>query len=281
MPSPERLGERFGRFAASLTRPLVFFDIEATGTDPLADRIVEIATVRVSAQGIEPARSWRIDPRVRIPVEASEIHGITNRDLEGAPCFADVADEIADALRDADLAGFSITRFDVRILAAEFARAGKTVDLAAARIVDAQVIFHQREPRNLGAALQFYRGRELHDAHGALADTIASLEVFAGQLDRYDDLDLDVAELHAVSTRQDDGYCDGARRFVWRDHEPAFNFGRLRGKSLRWVASDPQERNYLRWFVEGNFEADAKDLVRAALRGKICRRGIRGRSAGA
>jgi DNA polymerase III subunit epsilon len=56
---------------------------------------------------------------------------------------------------------------------------------------------------------------------------------------------------------------------MWRDNEPVFNFGRMRGKSLRWVAADPDERKYLRWFLDGNFHEDAKALVREALAGKI------------
>lgn len=278
VPGVTELGPRFARFAAALRRPIVFFDIEATGPDPVADRIVELSIVRVvpgeSGAGptIEPARTWRIDPQMRIPSEASEIHGITNGDLVGAPAFAAVADEIAAAFAGADLGGFSVTRFDVRILQAEFVRAGRVFDASRTRILDTQVIYHQREPRNLAAALRFYRGKQLEGAHGARADTIASLEVFAGQLERYADLDDDLDALHALSAMHNDAYCDGSRRFSWRDNEPVFNFGRLRGKSLRWVAGDPIERPYLRWMVDGNFEEDAKDIVREALRGRIRRR---------
>ncbi len=278
MPTLPELGPRFEAFVAGLERPLVFFDIEATGADPIADRIIELSAVRVGRDGIEPARTWRIDPGVKIPSEASDIHGIYNRDLAGAPSFAAVAEEIAELFSGADLAGFSITRFDVRILQAEFVRAGRMVDFSRTRIVDAQVIYHQREPRNLAAALRFYRDRDLHDAHGAQADTVASLEVFAGQLARYDDLELGIDALHAISSLHNDAYCDVARRFAWRDREPVFNFGRLRGKSLRWVAGDPNERNYLRWFIDGNFDEDAKDIVREAMRGRIRRRAEVGRA---
>jgi len=278
MPTLPELGPRFEAFVAGLERPLVFFDIEATGADPIADRIIELSAVRVGRDGIEPARTWRIDPGVKIPSEASDIHGIYNRDLVGEPSFAGVAEEIAELFAGADLAGFSITRFDVRILQAEFVRAGRMVDFSRTRIVDAQVIYHQREPRNLAAALRFYRDRDLHDAHGAQADTVASLEVFAGQLARYDDLELGIDALHAISSLHNDAYCDIARRFSWRDREPVFNFGRLRGKSLRWVAGDPNERNYLRWFIDGNFDEDAKDIVREAMRGRIRRRPEVGRA---
>jgi DNA polymerase-3 subunit epsilon len=131
------------------------------------------------------------------------------------------------------------------------------------------VIYHRREPRNLAAALRFYRDKELEGAHGALADTVASLEVFAGQLARYEDLSPEVDALHELSASHNDAFCDLGRRFIWRDNEPHFNFGRMRGKSLRWVAADPEERKYLRWFLDGTFEEDAKGLVREALTGRI------------
>lgn len=272
IPSVEQLGARFAQFVRSLSRPLVFFDIEATGTDPLTDRIVELSLLTVHADGVGAPRTWRVNPGVRIPAEASEVHGITNEDLESSPPFADIADEVVSAVQGADLAGFSISRFDVRILHAELIRAGKVVDFSQTRVVDTQVIFHRREPRHLAAALRFYRNKELDGAHGAQADTVASLEVLAGQLERYEDLDLDVDVLHEVSASHNESYCDQGRRFAWRDNEPVFNFGRLRGKSLRWVASDPTERKYLRWFLDGTFEDDAKSIVLDALRGSIRRR---------
>ncbi len=270
-PQVAALGPRFDEFVAGLLRPVVFFDIEATGTDPNADRIVELSVVRVNPApgGIDAPRTWRVNPGVHIPSEASAIHGIYDDDLATAPTFAKLADELAEVFTGADLAGFSVTRFDVRILQAEFTRASRVVDFSRSRMIDAQVIYHQREPRNLAAALRFYRDRELVDAHGAQADTLAALEVFAGQLARYADIGVGIDELHALSTQHNDSYCDAGRRFAWRDNEPVFNFGRMRGKSLRWAASDPTERAYLKWMVDGSFDEDAKDLVREALRGSI------------
>ncbi|MCR9164466.1 MAG: exonuclease domain-containing protein [Nannocystaceae bacterium] len=266
------LGERFSAFASGLQRPLVFFDVEATGVDPANDRIVELSILRVGSEGVEPIRTWRVKPGIRIPVEATEIHGISNEDVDAAPTFEQIADEVLALIDDCDLGGFAIGRFDVRIVQSELVRAGRAFDVTTRRVLDAQVIYHRREPRNLAAALQFYRGKELEGAHGAAADTVASLEVFAGQLERYADLSLDVDALHELSASHNDAYCDQSRRFQWRDNEPVFNFGRLRGRSLRWVASDPTERRYLRVFLEGRFEDDAKAIVRDALQGRIRQR---------
>lgn len=271
VPSIADLGPRFFAFVESLQRPVVFFDLETTGTDHQRDRVIEMSMVRVCPMpvAIEAPRTWRFNPGVRIPRESTAIHGISDEDVAQEPRFADIADELIELMRDCDLGGFAISRMDVKLLNREFERAKKPFSLNGARMVDAQVIFHKREPRDLSAAMQFYRGRELEGAHGAEADTLASLEVFAGQLERYEDLPIEVQALDEVTQSQHDSYVDRERRFMWRDGEPAFNFGKLRGKSLRSAAADPSERAYLRWILQGTFEEDTKALVREALEGKI------------
>jgi DNA polymerase-3 subunit epsilon len=271
VPQIKDLGPRFFEFVSSLERPVVFLDIEATGVDGERDRIIEISLLRVSSDpvAIEAPRTWRIDPKQRIPLEASEIHGILNEDLEGCPSFNELAEELAQLLRGADLAGFAISRLDLRLLKAEFARSEVEIDLTASRLVDAQVIFHAREPRNLAAAVEFYCGEKLEGAHGAEADTIASLKVFAGQLARYEDLPTHVGNLDELSTAVNSAFVDPTRRFMWKDGEPAFNFGKLKGKPLRWAAGDPEHRNYLRKMLQGTLEGEAHDVVVEALQGKI------------
>lgn len=271
LPNMQDLGPRFLEFIEGLSRPVIFFDIESTGTDTQRDRIIELCLLRVSPLpvGVEEPRVWRINPTIRIPAEASAIHGIHDDDVAEAPTFAAAAPEIIDALRDCDLAGFNVSRFDIRMLQQELVRAGQNFDLSAARVVDAQVIFHKNEPRNLSAALTFYCDDQHVGAHGAAADTIATLRVFAGQLQRYEGLATDVDGLNELVASLDAAYVDRGRRFIWRDNEPAFNFGKLRGQGLRAVASDPTQRDYLRWIVQGSFEEDVKEIIREALSGSI------------
>lgn len=275
LPQIKQLGPRFLEFISALDRPVVFLDIEATGTDAQRDRIIELSLLRISSDPvtIEAPKTWRIDPTQRIPQEASEIHGIYNEDLEGCPTFAELAEEIAGLLRGVDLAGFAISRLDLRLLKAEFARSTVELDLNSARLIDAQVIFHTREPRNLAAAVQFYCGETLENAHGAEADTVASLKVFAGQLARYGDLSTSVEELDALNSSMNAAYVDETRRFMWKDGEPAFNFGKLKGKPLRWAAGDPEHRGYLRRLLQGTLEGEAHTIVVDALNGKIRKKG--------
>ncbi len=270
-PKLSKLGPRFFAFIEALDGPVVFFDLETTGTDTQRDRIVEICLLRVSPLpvGIESPRTWRINPEIRIPSEASDIHGIYNADVDSCPTLADIADDVLAIMQGAILSGFAITRMDLRMLQTEMARVGKRFDPSGFKTIDSQVIYHKREPRNLSAAVQFYCDEELEGAHGAEADTVASLQVFAGQLQKYEDLELGVEGLHEISTSLNAAFVDAGRRFVWKDKEPVFNFGKLRGRSLRSVAGDPGERDYLRWIVQGPFEADTQQLVCEALEGKI------------
>lgn len=275
VPQIKELGPRFLDFVQGLRRPIVFLDIESTGVDPQRDRIIEISLLRVTGDpvAIEAPRTWRINPNQRIPSESTDIHGITNEDLADCPTFNDVAETLAGFLRGADIGGFAVSRLDLRLLKAEFARTPVKVDLSSCRLVDSQVVFHTREPRNLAAALSFYCDKTLEGAHGAEADTIASLEVFAGQLSRYDDLELTVESFDELVNSTNAAFVDSSRRFVWKDGEPAFNFGKLKGKPLRWAAGDPEHRGYLRRLLNGPMEPEASTLITDALQGKIRRKG--------
>ena len=74
-----------------LERPLVFFDIESTGTNPYRDRIVEIAVIKVMPDGTREEVVRRINPTIPIPEGASAVHGIYDADVADAPTFDVIA----------------------------------------------------------------------------------------------------------------------------------------------------------------------------------------------
>src|SRR5258706_5481157 len=114
-----------------LSQPLAFFDLETTGTDPLRDKIVEIALVRIDPSGDREATTRRINPGRPIPAEATAVHGIRDEDVADAPPFSQLARGLLDVLKYADLAGFNVRRFDVPLLDREFREGG--LDLALAK----------------------------------------------------------------------------------------------------------------------------------------------------
>ena len=239
----------------NLTCPVVFFDLETTGTDINKDRIVEICYLKVWPNGNEDAHTMRINPGMHIPEESSKVHGIYDDDVKDCPTFKEVAKNIAKDFEGADIAGFNSNRFDVPLLAEEFLRADVDIDLARHRFIDVQVIFHKKEQRTLSAAYKFYCGKNLEDAHTALADTRATYEVLKAQLDKYPDLQNDMKFLSDYSSFTKN--VDFAGRMVYDDNgAEVFNFGKYRGQLVKDVlAKDP---GYYSWILNREFTLDTK-----------------------
>ncbi len=249
-----------------LTRPLAVFDIEATGTSPRADRIVELAVVKVLADRSRQSRTWRVNPEMPIPAEATRIHGITDADIAAAPKFREIAAEVLDFLQDCDLCGYNVLRFDIPLLAEECIRAGVNLGIESRRVVDVQRIFHRREPRDLTAALAFYCG-ELHlDAHGAEADVLATLRVLDGQYQRYSDLPVTVEDLDAYCNPRHPEWADKTGRLKWQNNEIVLNFGKKKGVSLRTLVRD--DTDFIRWMLRSDFPRDTREIIEKAVAGQ-------------
>ena len=212
----------------NLKNPLVFFDLETTGTNINSDRIVEICYLKVYPNGNEEAKTLRINPEMHIPEASSAVHGIYDEDVVDCPTFKDVAKNIASDIEGCDLAGFNSNRFDIPVLAEEFLRAGVDIDLMKRKFVDVQVIYHKLEQRTLSAAYKFYCEKNLEDAHTAEADTRATYEVLKAQLDRYADVlenDINFLSNYSCYSRN----VDFAGRIVYNDQDvEVFNFRKTR-----------------------------------------------------
>lgn len=252
----------------NLARPMIFFDIEATGADATRDRIVEIALIKRWPDQRTEELVYRINPGIRIPSEVIAVHGITNDMLANEPAFKDVAPKLLDFLQGCDFGGFGITRFDIPLLTEEFKRAGFSFEVKDCHLIDGLTIFHQREKRDLAAAYHFYCQKTLVGAHGARADALASMEVLFAQVQHYTDLPRDTQGLHEFCNKQDERFVDSHRKFMWRDGEAAFNFGKHKGVLLRTLAKD--QRDYLEWIIsDGKFSQEVTDICWKALQGQF------------
>lgn len=242
----------------NLKNPIIFFDLEATGINITSDRIVEICYVKVFPNGDQEIKTRRLNPEMPIPAEATAVHGITDEMVADCPTFKSIAKSLAQQIEGCDLAGYNSNRFDVPLLVEEFLRAGVDIDLSKRKFVDVQTIFHKMEQRTLSAAYKFYCEKELIDAHSAEADTIATYEILKAQLDKYPDLQNDMAYL-ADFSRQNRNV-DFAGRIVLNDDDvEVFNFGKYRGKSVVEVLkADP---GYYGWIMQGDFALHTKKVL--------------------
>lgn len=239
-----------------LNKPIVFFDLETTGVDVSRDRIVELCYIRIEPNGNEKAESMRINPLIHIPEESSKVHGIYDKDVKDCPTFAQKADELMEVFNGCDLAGFNSNRFDIPLLVEEFMRAGKDIQLQDCRMVDVQNIYHKLERRTLVAAFQYYCGKDLENAHSALADTRATYEVLEAQLDKYPDvLQNDIAFLAEYSRIGRN--VDFAGRIVYDDKGvEIINFGKYKGQTVASVLR--RDPGYYSWVQQGEFTMDTK-----------------------
>ncbi len=250
----------------NLNRPIVFFDLETTGVNVASDRIVELCYIKVHPNGNKESKSMRLNPGMPIPPQSSAIHGITDEDVKDCPMFKEVAKDLLMVFKGCDIGGFNSNKFDIPVLVEEFLRCGMDIDLSNTRFVDVQNIFHKMEKRTLEAAYKFYCNKDLVDAHSALADTTATLEVLEAQLDRYSDtLNNDVAFLADFSAQNSS--VDFAGRIVMNDaNEEVFNFGKYKGKKVDEVLR--RDPSYYTWMMNGDFTLNTKQiLTRIRLRG--------------
>ena len=256
----------------ALKRPIIFFDLETTGTDHAKDRIVELAFVKILPDGKREKYTKRINPGMPIPKESSAIHGITDEDVKDAPSFKKIAHDLFDWMRGCDLGGYNSSKFDLPLLAEEFLRVGINVDFTERHMIDVQQIFFKMESRTLAAAYNFYCQKQLENAHSAEADILATIEVLEAQLQRYEGIGKEVGELHRFCTNEE--YVDYARRIVIKDGHPVFNFGKYKGRKVEEVFN--AEPQYYDWMMQADFALHTKQKISEILnRMKLGKAGLK------
>jgi len=245
----------------NLIRPICFFDLETTGIDVSKDRIVEISILKVFPNGNRESKTWLVNPTIPIPAQATAVHGITNEKVAGEPTFKELAKQVHNFIKDADLAGYNSDRFDIPLLAEELLRAGVDFDLKNRVTVDVQTIFHKMEQRTLSAAYKFYCKKTLDNAHSAQADTEATYEILKAQLDCYqEELPNDIKQLSEFTTRKQ--AADFAGFIVYNDKgEEVFTFGKHKGRKVEEILQE--EPGYFGWILNADFPLYTKKVLTA------------------
>jgi len=236
--------------------PLVFFDVETTGTNPAKDRILTFAALKVYPNGKNLVFNADCNPGVVMSDEVVAIHGITNEQASRWQPFKAIASPIRNYFDGCDLAGYNLLNFDIPILWEELHRAGIDWDLTGVNIVDACTIFRAKEERTLSAAVKFYCIREHEGAHGAMVDARATCNVLEAQLRRYPDLG-------GMTVSQLSEFCDWGKRFDLagkivqdKDGDPSYSFGKSKGMKVR------DDLGYARWMLGADFSEQTKMVLR-------------------
>ncbi|MEP7323336.1 MAG: 3'-5' exonuclease [Saprospiraceae bacterium] len=263
-----------------LQNDLVFLDLEATGPNFLRDRIMQLAMIKCKPDGSILEWNQYINPGVPITEEAYAIHKIDSSMIARKPTFLQLADEIHSFIGKADLAAYNSYKLDIPLLMEEFNRAGKTWDITSRKIIDVQRIFHKMEPRTLKAALKFYCGKEMESAHDALADTKAIVEIFKGQIQKYENQNLideegkeypapvqrNIESLHQFTN--DQNMVDVTHRLKYNaEGAMVFNFGKYVGQPVIDVFK--RDRNFYHWIQNKEFSIQVKSILKKVFQENI------------
>ncbi len=241
-----------------LKKPIVFFDIETTGTNIVHDRIVQISILRVEPNQKEIIKTFLINPECPIPENVCKIHHITNEMVKDKPTFKELASTIYNLFEGADIAGFNVLKFDIPLLAEEFLRCNIDFNVKNRNIIDVQVIYHKMEQRNLASAYKFYCNKNLDNAHNSETDTIATYEILKSQLDFYPDLPKDITELSKFSSHNRNVDLYGFVIYN-ENNDEVFNFGKYKGQSVAEIFK--KDSGYYGWIINADFPLYTKKVI--------------------
>lgn len=212
-------------------------DIETTGTNPVADAIIEIASVDVLADGtIANRQEALVCPPVPVPPEASAVHHLTYEDLTGKPLLRDTLPMFQGA--DAYVAHHA--DFERSFLGEHFGDATWVCTYKCALRVWPDFPSHSNQALRyrLSLANPFGIDRKSLVAHRALSDAIVTAAIFVEltKRARWSDL-VQWSSESALHTR--------------------FNFGKHRGERYdahldycEWILSEPDMDAGVRFSAE-------------------------------
>ena len=251
-----------------LLRPLVVLDLETTGTWVEKDRIVEIGMIKMGPDGSRQTYIKRVNPGMPIPANVTRIINITDGDLKDAPRFKEISKEVLSFIGDSDLGGFNVLRFDIPLLEREFYDAGITFNWRNRDVYDAQKVYHVHEKRDLMAAYLLYCGKKLENAHSALNDADATVDILEAEIEKYGDKEKGIESLRDIDYESKSDYFDKERKFCWWNGQLYPMFGKHgKKKHLKDIAKE--DREYLHWILTKDFGDEIKAMIKKALAGEF------------
>lgn len=238
------------------------YDLETTGTDPIKDRICQISIAKINSNfDVIDKKKFLINPGIPIPKEATDVHGITNEMVATAYPFKSYADRMVPYLNECyAIGGYNSNKFDLPMLVEECTRAGYQFPRHDMKHFDGMKIFHTKEPRDLTAALKFYTGKDMVNAHDAESDVLATIDILAGQCFMYG---LTIDEAIKLS-EFDPNMLDFQGKLKLIDGVPCFNFGEHKGQPVK------NHISFANWMLDPrrDFSTQTKNIVLSIINSK-------------
>lgn len=256
----------------TLTKPLIFFDLETTGLSITKDRICQISFTKFfpqihGEQEIKPVTKTRIiNPTIEIPQVAIDIHGITNEEAKKSPKFDKISKSLLAIFEGCDIAGYNIKRFDIQMLREHFLRMDMNFPEPTASIVDVFQIVQEVIPRNLSSMYKLATGTEPSDSHNAEYDNMMCIELLSTLMNPKSKFQIEpsytmkgidtVEDLHDLCASEE-STVDYARLIIVNPKTERYewNFGKHKGEAVL------DHKAYCKWMLSADFSEDTKQHI--------------------
>jgi DNA polymerase-3 subunit epsilon len=250
---------------------VVGFDLETTGISITQSKIVQYGIIGSEINGEEIRVNSLVNPLIRIPENATKVHGITNEDVNKLPGFRAHIENITNLLSDSIVIGHNIKRYDWPILENEFLRCGKAIPKPHT-IIDTLEIARKLKltrPHKLDALCSNY-GISLTNAHDAISDASATLLLLwkimeenpmpfrksLEELQIWSPSTIDKNEQALGPSINDLPIIDSNGRLRRSGENIILAFGRHKGRTLQEI--NKIDREYLIWIKRSNKELSDK-----------------------
>jgi DNA polymerase-3 subunit epsilon len=243
-----------------LEKPIIYFDIESTGVETELARIVELACIKYNSDGTQEEKTIKVNPTILIPIEASEVHGITDEMVKDLPTFKQYAQAIRNWFDGCDLAGFNSDNYDVPLLSAEFERAGLEGINWNPNLLDVIKLYRLLYPNTLSEVYKRLTGKELEGAHGAVADITATKEIADLLIPKLNT----TVEEQLVTVAEIDSFMQGDKKrfdlagkmYTDTDGIVKWNFSKNKDKSVL------ADAGFVNWFNQQGFPQESKNKIK-------------------
>jgi DNA polymerase III epsilon subunit family exonuclease len=186
-----------------LETDFVVFDLETTGAKCPPCRVTEIGAYRIERGKIVGEFQTLVNPETPIPPFITQLTGISNRMVSGAPKFAEIAAPFLDFIGDAVLVAHN-AHFDIRFLNHEINRIYDGYRVANPHLCTVQLsrrLLPNIENHRLHTVAEHY-SIFIENRHRAGDDAFATAKIFVNLLDKLRDLGVfDLAAARAFKSK--------------------------------------------------------------------------------
>lgn len=152
---------------------ILFIDLETTSLFLSECKIVQIGMIFNNKTS-----SILINPECPIPIEATNVHHITDEMVKDSPTFKTISDRFLRLWNQSEyICGYNLRNYDYNVLYIEFLRCG--IELPRKPIIDVyEMVKGFENNRKLSSVYLRYFGEKLEGNHDALNDIKAARSIF-------------------------------------------------------------------------------------------------------